>query len=622
MEYSKEKNISDLFGRDGSSISWEVQEKSSNYALRIADILKTTAAFKEIAGRLNSPRTLLYLQQALKNEIYSYVRHGRFIRWCLDNDKPMSPEETVVEIPDRAAFELLGMCWDMEDVRIRFRRPCLASRVRAQYGRIRPFVKKLVYGMLSLFNISRYRNELRDPGVLACHHCEGFDRSKRNDLNWFENSGIEPGRVLIYFDFGDIKTGKPTSARDIRRLEQTGFRWDALKPGVVENQGMRFWQPAGLKRSRFFKNRAGYGPQEKWLVRIGNRLLVETDYWRQFNAQFNVKVHYAPEEGPRQNIAQAIVSDMYGKKGCILAGKQESDMFHPVYYKVGFHPRHVFFVWNDRAKGYLLPNYEQVETLVITGYPNDLYKKRADLTLGVREKGARFVIAFFDTGCMSNSYAFPEGVAEFYKAFLRWVIEDPQVGLIIKSKKPPTIKHVPGTKPLLDEAFATGRCIRTGDEYCRLASDASVGADMAVGCGGFSSALVEAVLAGSRGVNYDMTHRRSHEYYSWADGSIIFDDLGRMMVALKRYKTNPGSEPALGDWSGHIDHLDPFRDGKGGARMGQYMRWLLEAFDRGMDRTGAMEYANERYAGQWGHDKVIDMRHVKKEEVARHGVQV
>jgi len=127
---------------------------------------------------------------------------------------------------------------------------------------------------------------------------------------------------------------------------------------------------------------------------------------------------------------------------------------------------------------------------------------------------------------------------------------------------------------------------------------------MAIGCG-ISSALIEAVIGGCKGIHYDMTHLKTHEFYKWGYEKIIFDDIDRMVSALKRYKKNPDDEPELGVWSPYIYKLDPFKDGKGGERMGSYMRWLLESLDEGKSRNEAIQYANKLYSEQWGSDKVI-----------------
>ena len=79
------------------------------------------------------------------------------------------------------------------------------------------------------------------------------------------------------------------------------------------------------------------------------------------------------------------------------------------------------------------------------------------------------------------------------------------------------------------------------------------------------------------------------------------------MASLKKYKGNPHSNSELGDWTPFLDELDPFRDGRGGERMGIYMRWLLESFDNGKNRDEVIQSANKLYAEKWGSDKVVNM---------------
>ena len=84
-----------------------------------------------------------------------------------------------------------------------------------------------------------------------------------------------------------------------------------------------------------------------------------------------------------------------------------------------------------------------------------------------------------------------------------------------------------------------------------------------------------------------------------------------MMEAFKSFKENPDSLPDLGDWSAHLDELDPFRDMRGAERIGTYVRWLKEAFDKGLERQDAIERANVFYADEWGEDKIYPSKGVK-----------
>ena len=95
------------------------------------------------------------------------------------------------------------------------------------------------------------------------------------------------------------------------------------------------------------------------------------------------------------------------------------------------------------------------------------------------------------------------------------------------------------------------------------------------------------------------------DLYKWGENKVIFPDLDEMLSRLEIYKNNHEKYPALGDWSEHLDDIDPFRDNRGGERIGTYLRWLLEGFEQGMDREENILKANQLYAEAWGKDKIF-----------------
>ena len=78
-----------------------------------------------------------------------------------------------------------------------------------------------------------------------------------------------------------------------------------------------------------------------------------------------------------------------------------------------------------------------------------------------------------------------------------------------------------------------------------------------------------------------------------------------MLSQIENYKNNPKKYQDLGDWSEHLDEIDPFRDNRGGERIGTYMRWLLESFEQGIEREENISKANRLYADSWGEDKIF-----------------
>jgi len=66
-----------------------------------------------------------------------------------------------------------------------------------------------------------------------------------------------------------------------------------------------------------------------------------------------------------------------------------------------------------------------------------------------------------------------------------------------------------------------------------------------------------------------------------------------------------GGIDGFGDWSSIINDLDPFRDGNAAKRMGDYLHWLVQGFEEGLERETVMANAAEKYRKLWGNDKVM-----------------
>ena len=59
-------SLGDMKGIDGSALRYEVEIKSSEYAIAISSGLKSTPLYRELAKKLPSDRTLLYFQYVIK----------------------------------------------------------------------------------------------------------------------------------------------------------------------------------------------------------------------------------------------------------------------------------------------------------------------------------------------------------------------------------------------------------------------------------------------------------------------------------------------------------------------------------------------------------------------------
>ena len=467
--------------------------------------------------------------------------------------------------------------------------------------------------------------------VIAVRYAEGIDidTDRRSDIFWYPLSEIDPARILIYFDSTRSKT---ISDKVIKKIEDMGMQWVSLRPGGMgQKKRDKSWvfkrrQHPSISKDVKKKLTELYCDNliERWFVEAGIKLLRMVDYWQAFFHDYNIKIHYDPEDSGLNNITKNIALDLLGG---FSMGKERSYLSYPQGGVVlGFYPNHVFFVWNKKSSQYLTANYNQNQNdyVIISGFTNDnSFEKIKGKSIIIRqrllENGAKFIVALFDNVLSMNDglyqLIYTPYMLKFYKSFLEWVINDREVGIVIKSKKSIVLETIPQIYPLLERAEVTGRCFRISNEFGSLSSSAAFAANIAVTIGlSLPATLVESVLADCKGIHYDATNIKpfEKELYEWGYEKVIFDDIDRMIAACKRYKENPELEPCLGDFAEHINELDPFRDGKAGWRIGTYLRWCLEGFDAGLDCEAVLQQANTKYAEKWGVDKVIDVRSLQQ----------
>ena len=91
---------------------------------------------------------------------------------------------------------------------------------------------------------------------------------------------------------------------------------------------------------------------------------------------------------------------------------------------------------------------------------------------------------------------------------------------------------------------------------------------------------------------------------------MIFKNWLDAIDALMEHFKAPQGIPGFGDWSEIIGEFDPFRDGKAANRIGTYLHWLIQGYEKGLNRDVIMADAAQRYSKNWGNDKVISINSV------------
>jgi len=255
---------------------------------------------------------------------------------------------------------------------------------------------------------------------------------------------------------------------------------------------------------------------------------------------------------------------------------------------------------------------------IITGYPKDyagkiLKEKAAQLRKQLFNHGVKKIIFSIDENSLDDSrwHSGHELQRENYSFILDKVLETPWLGVIFKPKVAKSLRRRLGpVNELLDEVIKSGRCILLEESgrhstispplLAGLASDVCIHGHLSAG-----TAALECALEGTPTLLIDREGCHESKLYELPKDKVIFKNWEEAINVLMEHLQTPNGIPGFGDWSSIIDELDPFRDGKSAQRMGNYLNWMIQGFEKGLDKEVIMTDAAERYAKEWGSDKVI-----------------
>jgi len=256
---------------------------------------------------------------------------------------------------------------------------------------------------------------------------------------------------------------------------------------------------------------------------------------------------------------------------------------------------------------------------IIVGYVKDyaaplVIKKANELRNQLMSNGAKKIIFAIDENSNSDDRWHTGNVLqrENYSFILKKVIEVTWLGVIFKPKNIKTLieRLGPEIEKLLYQAEATGRCYiyRELGRHTTSAPPvlAALSADVCIhGHLNAGTAALECALAGVPTLLIDREGAPYSKLYDLPKGKVVFQDWPSAIDALMQHFNSSNGVPGFGDWASIIDELDPFRDGLAAYRMGTYIKWLTDGYDKGLEKDEVMSNAARMYAEKWGSDKVI-----------------
>jgi hypothetical protein len=420
-----------------------------------------------------------------------------------------------------------------------------------------------------------------------------------SDFFWMLNSDF-PAKNILY-EYHSVEEKERLSSHGISSVGEGGV----LTPGHKRRYRVPTIQPVDRfpKEMRALKSLLGAYDLDRY-------------YWSAFFKKYGVKIFFTWYRYSSHHMAR---SDAVGDNGGISAIWQfvfegwvtpESIISTDIVFSHSNYSHQV-----ERRLG------SSIKYNVITGYPKDylgplLKEKAKRIREQLQANGAEKIVFVIDENSVDDErWHTGHGLQqENYSFILEKVLSVPWLGVIFKPKVARTLRYRLGEEVagLLGKAQKTGRCYIYEDSgRCSTSASpvlAGLSADICIH-GHFSggTASLECALAGLPAILIDREGCPGSKLNELPRGKVVFGDWPEAIDAVMEHFKAPQGVLGFGDWSSILDELDPFRDGKAAYRMGTYLHWLIQGFEKGLDRDEIMADAAERYRKQWGADKVLSV---------------
>lgn len=423
-----------------------------------------------------------------------------------------------------------------------------------------------------------------------------------SDLFFWQQSSLPAEQISVLFN---NFSRDPLDDSKRKELALAGLRAESLSPWD------RFRRNPMLMLRR---SPGGRSPETDWLVKQIDRYKALRSYWERFFSAEQVKIYIS---WFKYGAAHCAIADALQRVGGITVIYQRAHEELPSA-ETAIAADIVFGFSRKAAEVESLSN-SRIAYHITTGYLGDhrfpLLKEQARrVRESLRRHGAQRIIAFTDENSMEDArwQTGHEFQQHNYAFLLEKLLANPWLGLVIKPKVPSSLRRRLGpVAALLSKAEATGRCVLYEEGVLQgsyppaaaaLASDLMIHGHLCAGTAG-----MEAALAGVPTLLLDREGWSRSPLYRLGLGRVVFTDWRILWKGCREHWERPGGVPGFGDWSPLLEELDPFRDGRAAERMGTTLQWILEGFTAGLPREVVMADAAERYAQQWGRDKVTSV---------------
>ncbi|UCH92867.1 MAG: hypothetical protein JSV88_21580 [Candidatus Aminicenantes bacterium] len=614
-------NLSSVRNANGEVITFDLYHHVLNIRRQI--VMQLVESFKDLCFFKSNQELMgmiaAYLGMKVAAEITSVVYMAHYAKWKTHNDErpdhqgdnPGQPAKNILIIPGSGWNHVLvsNLKELVDEIHVdknARKNPNIVKHLLRAIRELGMFqaMKALRTPIPSIKTHTTYDQSV--PVKLMVNYRMGLLEDERNDIAFFHSSTISPEQLLIFCKSQNYLP----SPEEVAWLKSNGIEC-FTGPGIKntnDNNGIRKWHPSsGLNDALkefyqiYIKTAAeikmiGKEKDQHWLLEELWTLGVQTAFWKDFFLANNVRI-----------LINAIPSDTnfipniaIAKTGGIAAELERSIRFDYCTY-IHNSPNHIYFATGPYSLTQT-PEPFFSEYVVQTGGINISRPHVPIEGMERMKEKSGIVIAVFDE--LSNDWFFGDSIAQLYQAMIDLLKMDQRFSLLIKTKKPKVLEKIEGEgiNRDIEQLVKTDRFVFASWKITPAA--AAFCADFVVCIP--STAAFESVMTGTPTVVYNPMRVGSSIFYrNNGLNQRIFEDSETMIAAIRKYAD--GIDDSIGDCSDILPFIDPFNDGKGAERMGQFVQWCLEGFAAGMKREPVIQKANEWYTEKWGKDKVTSI---------------
>lgn len=435
-----------------------------------------------------------------------------------------------------------------------------------------------------------------------------MEPDQRTELFFLNEDDLHAARVHVY----DIVRDRPLSEAESRTVRGHGVTCHGVGPGFGRWRRTADYSTLLVDHVRKtilpFLLHSFRGRHDLWasqrLLHLMLEYLFRLDYFRANNIRMVVGTMFS------LTVAETLAIRSLG--GLSVAYQVSiSDISHPIRASLAGETGRLVFSEHFGALARKTNPPQSVDVVVgslgETGRAERIAASATAMREDLRRAGARFVISVFDENYFDRWDIFTavETASQEYRWLLQWLLENEQLGIIVKPKKGSRFKPLfEGLAELGEAALKTGRLkvLSSEDTVGHVfPAQAAMASDLCVGeiLGG--TAAFECWRAGTPTVVVDDVGNQAHPLHELGGEDVVLGSWERLKAIVEESMERGSVAPGVGDWSGFASFFDPYGDGRAVERMNRFIMVALDALHRGESAEDALAAAKAEVSGSDKH---------------------